>query len=841
MLGRTITHYEILSQLGAGGMGVVYKAKDLRLGRLVALKFLPPQFASAEDLKQRFVNEARAASALDHANICTIHEIDESEEGQLFIAMAFYEGQSLQERIARGPLSPAETLEIGIQVAQGLTAAHEKGILHRDIKPGNIFLTESGGVKILDFGLAKVSGATKLTKSGTSMGTLSYMPPEQLRGEGVDQRSDLFSFGAVLYEMLVGEAAFGGENEGMVLNRVLNQHPAPPSSLRAGLGAGFDRVVGRALSKSPAARYPTAEELRSDLEVLRSEAEDVDGQPTLLEVPEASLPAAMTPISADLTTIAVLLFANVSQDPEADWLSGGIAESVTTDLKKVGSLRVVDRRKVMQILGSAPVATASDEDLVSAGQALGVRWLVSGSFQKMGDVLRVTAQCLDVSSQETTESIKLDGTMQEIFSLQDQVITAMMGALGVRISDSEALEIERPETLDLEAYEYCAKARQLVYRMGKEDMELARRYLEKALELDPDYAMAYSSLGQLYSMSYIATTARGDLERSLAALERAVELDPELGDPHLWLTYAYAREDRFAEALQSGRRALELEPDNPMAHYFLAVSLWLRAIVEYRIEGYEEAIPHLQRTAELLPRYQSAHQVMADTYLRQGRYEEAEAQLMMAVEIEASGDFEMARFVGSFAHLGHLALRRGDLEAAEELFARQMEVTDETDHVYSRSFGAMTLCLMAEAATRRRQLDQAIEHYRLARARVAENPQSLGIGWVELRARLGQARVLRGLDMRREEEQSARQALELFHDREGFDFSGLFLHGDAEFWADMAAYQVLANRPQKAAESLEQAVACGWLETARLHWDPDFKRLGAHPALQQSREQDKRD
>ncbi len=294
MIGKTVTHYEIQSQLGAGGMGVVYKAKDLRLDRLVALKFLPPQFASTEALKRRFVNEARAASALDHINICTIHEIDESEDGQLFIVMALYQGESLQERIRRGPLSPAETLDIGIQVTEGLSAAHERGILHRDIKPGNIFITDRQTVKVLDFGLAKVSGATKITRSGTSMGTLSYMPPEQLRGEDADPRSDLFSLGAVLYEMLVGEPAFGGDNEGAVLNRVLNQEPAPPSSRRPGIAPGFDRLVGRALAKDPDHRYPTAVDLRSDLEALQVEAADSDDQPTLLEIPGGADPIART-------------------------------------------------------------------------------------------------------------------------------------------------------------------------------------------------------------------------------------------------------------------------------------------------------------------------------------------------------------------------------------------------------------------------------------------------------------------------------------------------------------------------------------------------------------------
>jgi len=825
MIGKTVTHYEIQSQLGAGGMGVVYKAKDLRLDRLVALKFLPPQFASTEALKRRFVNEARAASALDHINICTIHEIDESEDGQLFIVMALYQGESLQERIRRGPLSPAETLDIGIQVTAGLSAAHERGILHRDIKPGNIFITDRQTVKVLDFGLAKVSGATKITRSGTSMGTLSYMPPEQLRGEDADQRSDLFSLGAVLYEMLVGEPAFGGDNEGAVLNRVLNQEPAPPSSRRPGIAPGFDRLVGRALAKDPDHRYPTAVDLRSDLEVLRVEAADADDQPTLLEIPEEPTLVVTTDLSPGLNTIAVLEFTNVSGDSEVEWLSGGIAESVTADLKKVGSLRVVDRRRVMQTLASVPNGVAGDEDLASAGRSLGSRWLVSGSFQKMGDRLRVTAQCLDVASQAVKASIKLDGTMQEIFSLQDQIITAMMEALGVRISEFEALEIERPETLDLEAYEYCAKARQLIHRMGKEDLELARQFLEKALALDPDYAMAHSSLGQLHSMHFIAATQQSDLERSMEALERAVQLDPELGDPHLWLTYVYARENRFTEALRSGRRALELEPDNPMAHYFLGVSLWLRAILDHQTEGYEEATRHLRRTTEVLPKYQSAYQVLADICSRRGEYEEAERYLKTAMQIEESGEFDMARFVGSLAHMGQLALRRGDLDTAEELYLRQLKLIEATDHVYSPSYGAMTLCFLGEIAERRHQHDSALDHFRRAASQISTTPTSLGIGWVEIRARLGRARIFRSLDMRREEDQSLQQALALFRGREGYDFSGLFLHGDGEFWADLAAYQVSASRSKDALASLEKAVECGWLETARLKWDPDLRQL----------------
>ena len=425
--------------------------------------------------------------------------------------------------------------------------------------------------------------------------------------------------------------------------------------------------------------------------------------------------------------------------------------------------------------------------------------------------------------------------MEDIFSLQDRIITSLGAALKLKVSASEMRRIERPETEDLEAYEYCARARQLTFEMGKEGMEEARGYLEKAVKLDPRYALAYSSLGQLFGMKFIGTTDPRDLEEAIENLEKARALDPELADSFIWSAYAYSRARRLNEALECARRAVELSPESPMGHYFLGTSQWFRAAIEYQTDGLDEGARHLKQVTELAPRYPAGHQILGILYLWTGQYEEAEISLRRAAEIEESEDFEVGKFLGSIGLLGRLECRRGHLDEADRLLDRALEVLGGTDHVYSPASTALAYCGKADVRFRRRQNDEALRSFRLAREQVAASRRSLGIGWVQIRVDVGLARCFHQLGMRREEEASLRAARALLESKKGYDFSALWEGGDAEMHLELAVYQALARHPEEAISSLLKALECGWMEatTARsgaelssfLQSEPRFRRV----------------
>jgi tetratricopeptide (TPR) repeat protein len=690
VIGQRVAHYEIVEPLGAGGMGWVCRALDTRLGRHVALKFLPPQLALDAELKARLVNEARAASALDHPAICTIHGIEEDTGGRLFIVMALYEGESLKERIARGPLAPAVALEVAAEIADGLAAAHARGVLHRDIKPANLFLTQRGEVKILDFGLAKVTGGAKLTRTGTTMGTLAYMAPEQVLGAEVDARADLWALGAVLYEAATGCPPFDGPTQAAVLQRILHTEPAAPSSFAAEL-APLDPLLARTLSKSPVERFESATVLREALLEVRGRLEDG----------AASSPAA------------------------------GMGRSAVA-AQRTAALEVTAPTAAAPPLGAAP---------------------------------------------------------------------------------------------ELEAYEYCARGRQRINAMGLRSIEEARADLERAIELEPDYALAHSSLGHLCCMRFIGTSDRADLEAAVGHLERARELDRELGDTEVWSAYAYARLGRFAEAHAAGRRAVELEPDNPMAHYQLAVSLWIRGVVGLDVGGYGEAIRHLRRVAELAPRYEAGHQILGAVLLQCGRYQEAKAALAWAAAVERSGEFQLARFVGGTALRGRVAYRQGRLDEAAALLDEGLELTAAVDHVYSPAVRALARCWKGDVLYRRHRPADALREYRQGSEQIDGSPRSLGMGWVRIRASLGLARAFGALMMRREAERSFAAAAELLGARQGFDFACIWDGGEAEMRAELALAHATAGRRDEAHVELESAVASGFRDAPRLAAEPGFAAL----------------
>ncbi|MCX6567452.1 MAG: protein kinase [Candidatus Aminicenantes bacterium] len=806
--------YRVLEEIGRGGMGVVFKAEDVKLQRTVALKFLPYEWVSDPDVRERFIQEARAASALDHNNICTIYEIAETEDDRMYIAMAFYEGESLKDRLGRGPLDVAEAMDIAVQVAQGMAKAHKKGIIHRDIKPANLLITTDGVVKVVDFGLAKLSGQVKLTREGTTVGTVAYMSPEQARGEDIDQRTDIWALGVVFYETLTGELPFHGANEQSMIFAILNTRPKPASELNKSIPSEVEHILTRALAKDPDQRYDSAADMLDDLDKARA------GAPIA--------PADITDTAeAKKSSVAVVNFLNISADPETDWLSDGIAETVTVDLKKISSLSVVSREKVLQAQKALADRKAREESVIDLGRKLGVRWIVWGGFQKHARDIRMTAHFTDMATGNLAGSAKVDGTMDDIFKLQDEIVARLIGTMKLEVSDSELRKIERPETVEVEAYEYYVRGRQLLHQMGKEDIPKAIEYFKKAIDLDPDYALAYSGLGSIHMIMYIAQTHHEDLEKGISFLQAAITHDPDIADPHLWLTYGYARDHRFEEAIRSGRQAVHLEPENPLSHYFLGVAFMLQGVLEYKIENYPWALKHFKINCQLQPNYQPAHMNAAWIFLLRGLHQEAREALSQAVTIEESGKPALNRFVGALTLMGNLHLRQGQLDLARTWYERSLALLERVDHVYREPFQSLTYCGLGALDFSQGRYDKALLEFKRAEDLISRNPRSLGIGYFLLRSYLGQARAYFALGDISESKKYFEKALELFRTKQGFDFNWIWEGCDAQVHYDIAGYFALLNKEPEVIENLRRAAALGWRDVPAFKMDElfaDFRR-----------------
>ncbi len=609
MIGQTISHYKILSKLGEGGMGVVYKAEDLKLNRFVALKFLPSQ-VSDDQTRKRFVHEAQAASSLEHPNICSIHEIDETPDGRMFIVMPCYEGESLLTKIERGPLKLDDALEIAIQVASGLSKAYEKGIVHRDIKPGNIFMTSDGVAKIVDFGLAKLSGRSKLTRTGTSPGTVSYMSPEQLKGGDVDHRTDIWALGIVLYEMITGDLPFRGDYEQAMSYSIVNVAPKPIRSLHPDVPLEIERLIEKTLAKDPNERYQTSTELIGALRSLKKRS-------------EFSLVGVGASAEKALPSIAVLPFKDMSPQRDQEYFCEGIAEELINGLTQIEGLSVAARTSAFQFKGR-------DLDVRRIGRELGVESVLEGSVRKAANRLRITAQLVTVSDGYHLWSEKYDRDLEDIFAIQDEISLAIVEKLRGKLLKEERSKLVRRYTDNEEAYNLYLKGRYYWNRRHEGGIQKAIELFQQTVEKDPLCAPAYVGMADCYNVSGILghMDPRIAYARSKDAVAKALDIDDDLAEAHAslgWIKTFYDWDWTGAES--EFLRAVELNPNYGTAHYFYSLYLCVMG-------RFDEGVAESSRALELDPIDLAINSIVGCTLYWGRRYDAAIEQMQKTLDMD---------------------------------------------------------------------------------------------------------------------------------------------------------------------------------------------------------------
>ncbi len=680
--GSTLAgRYKIIEELGRGGMGVVYKAEDTKLRRNVALKFLPAELTHIPEVHDRFKHEAQAAAALDHPNICTVYEFDEAEETS-FISMAYIEGQSLKEKIESGTLELNEVLKITMQVAEGLQEAHKKGVVHRDIKSANIMVTENKQAKIMDFGLARVTGGTLVTQEGTTMGTIAYMSPEQARGEKVDHRTDIWSLGVVLYEMLIGQLPFRGEHEQSVVYSILNENPKPVADMRSEIPKSIGQVVSKALEKDPDERYQQVEELLDDLKsisagIVPEEIKVRLRKATLRKRKKAILYSGATGLIIILAVLALNLFTgraeaidsiavlpleNLTGDAEQEYFVDGVTDELIGQLAQIGALRVISRRTVMQYKGA-------EKSLPEIAQELNVDAVVEGTVYQVGENVRVRVELIDALPEERNLWTQTyERAVTDVLVMYSEMARAIANNTRVNLTAEETMRLTNARQVNPEAYDAYLKGSYYWKKLTPVDLNTAQRYFELALEKDPSYAPAYSGISFVWMARATATAAAAmpheAAPKAREAANRSLELDRTLAEPHFasaviatWYEWDWDKAER------EFRLALELSPNHADTHCFYG--LFLTAM-----ERLSEARAHIERALELDPLNFMYQTYLGVAYERSRRVDEAITQYQKGLDLAPDFVDALSGLKNSFHMKG---MYEEALAATRKLFAAKGE------------------------------------------------------------------------------------------------------------------------------------------------------------------------
>jgi serine/threonine protein kinase/Tfp pilus assembly protein PilF len=712
VVGTTVQHYRITQRLGAGGMGEVYRADDLRLGRSVALKFLPATLKADPDSRARLLNEARAASLLKSANIAVTYDIGEGPDGSDFIVMEFVDGELLSNRVAKGPLPIREAVEAGIQISDALDEAHSRGIIHRDIKSANLIRTERGTIKVLDFGLAKIMPGMSpadvtqpgVTMAGMVIGTVSYMAPEQALGKPVDHRADLFSLGVVLFELVTGRMPFEGATATEIIDHILHQEPPPVSRYITGVPSALDEIVTRALEKNPAFRFQSAKEIHDELKDVAASLEALPRRRPTTRISAAA--AAQTPTAG--CCVAVMTFANITGEPADDWIGTGIAETVSSDLKNVHNLSVIGRARVYDALRNLSSDTNLNDSLaIDVGRRLGASWVVVGGYQRLGALIRITANFVEVASGEVQRTVKVDGKIDDIFALQDKIVYELTQGLNVVLQRSEVVEIEKQETHSVEAYEAYARGMMNLRQATRDSMDRAIAAFEEATRHDPEYAIAWASLGGAYALKGSFQSIPEMVHRAIDLERRALAIDPELADAHMYLGSALLGLGKIDEAITEIREALRLEPDSGQARQALARALWVGK------GDFAAAIPEFERAIELNPEAGYSYLQLALLLAWEGQYARAEEICRRAIDLQEqyiSGNAGL-QIVGAHSRLGYVFYLQGRYDDALREYEREMAFINSSDHALRERTNIELNVKVGAAYFKQGRVDDASRHF----------------------------------------------------------------------------------------------------------------------------------
>ena len=693
MIGQTLLHYKILDKLGGGGMGVVYKAQDLKLDRFVALKFLPPYLSADEEEKKRFIHEAKAASALDHPNICTIYEINKTEDGEMFIAMAYYEGETLKKKVISEQLSINSAIDFALQIAQGLAQAHEHGIVHRDIKPENVIITKEGVVKIVDFGLAKLSGHSRLTKAGATKGTAAYMSPEQARGEDADQRTDIWSLGVVLYEMITAQLPFKGEKEPAVVYAILTKEPKPVTEWRSETPVALEQMISRMLAKNAEERYQRMDEMLDELKIFKEQIATghVEKRRTtplrFIKRKRAYFYGGIAGLMILLLTIglynfilqrdgidsvAVLPFVNVGADPNTEYLSDGLSESLIRSLSQLPRLKVMSFSVVSRYKGK-------EKNAQEIGRDLKVRAVLIGRVTQRGEALLISAELVDAQDNRHIWGEQYERKLNDLLLVQDEITDAISKKLQPRLTGEEKKRLAKRYTRNTEAHQLYLKGRYHIAKYNKEGFEKGLVYLRQAVMKDPNYALAYDGLAYYYIIASEWTMSPKEaLPQAKEAAMKALALDESLAEAHASLGTVYFLYDwDWPAAEREFQRALQLNSNYATTYQYYAQYLVARGRID-------EALAVVKRAYEIEPLSLESNTYLGWIYSLAGQNDLAMAQLNNALEMDPNFWFARLMLAGVYEGKGRLAEACAEYEKASALEGEFSEALANLGRCYAR-------------------------------------------------------------------------------------------------------------------------------------------------------------